>query len=235
MEFKKPRQILPQEISKIISREIKVQKIKVLRASKLMLKQIAEISEAIKKNTLPCYLVCKKLPHNLGSGIFLHPQANPIEKGSIIAPYSGIVSIESQNDSDEGSDYVFAPLSDMHLTKKEQELFDKKHQYHPKRLYSLQLDALKEGNFTRFINHSSTPNIVAELVSIKANSLGLSPSPLEVVYMAKKIIKPGEQLLICYEGDDKSYWGAAKIKPFPMTPKTFQLDENLNIKNKTKS
>jgi hypothetical protein len=43
---------------------------------------------------------------------------------------------------------------------------------------------------------------------------------------------PGEQLLISYEDGEKSYWGVAKIKPFPMTPKTFILDSGLKLVKK---
>lgn len=233
MNFKLPYQILTQEIRTIISREIRIQQLKILRATKKILKEIAQVSKEIEKHTFPDYLICKKLPHNLGSGIFLHPEATPILKGTVIAPYSGEVSIVPQNDSDDDGDYVFAPLSDIHLTKEEQSYFDKKNRYHPRRLYSIKLDALKQGNFTRFINHSGKPNIVAELFSITSNSYKLPPSPMEVVYMAKKTIHPGEQLLISYEGDDKSYWRASKIKPFPMTSKTFQLNASLQIESKS--
>jgi hypothetical protein len=233
MKFKLPRQILQQEISKVISRELRKQQISVIRASKSILKELVEVFHHIETKTLPDHLICKKLPYNLGSGIFLHPEANPILKGSVIAPYAGEVSIVPQNDPEDDGDYVFAPLSDILLTKEEQIYFDKKCKYHPRRLYSLKLDAFKQGNFTRFINHSEKPNIVAELVSISSkNPYGLTPSPMEVVYIAKKTIHPGEQLLISYEGEDKSYWGACNIKPFPMTPKTFQLDTSLEIKKK---
>jgi hypothetical protein len=98
-----------------------------------------------------------------------------------------------------------------------------------RRLYSVDLDADKKGNFTRFINHSEKPNIEAQFVKIPSNKLGISPGSCEVIYVAKKTIHPGEQLLVCYEGDDKSYWGALKIKPFPMTPKTFVLNSSCEI------
>lgn len=228
MRFNLPRQLVDQEITKIISREVRKQRINVLRASKNNIKEIAEVSEAIEKRGLPKYLICKKLPHDLGHGIFLHPNASPILKGQVIAPYAGEVSLVPQSRDDDAA-YAFAPLSDIHLKKKEQLLVDKKCRYHPRRLYSLKLDAFKKGNFTRFINHSEKPNIIADLFSIPPNSYGLTPAPIEVVYIAKKTIHPGEQLLVCYEDGEKSYWGIFKIEPFPMTPKTFQLTSSLKV------
>jgi len=71
--------------------------------------------------------------------------------------------------------------------------------------------------------------VEAWFVKIPSNSAGVSPAFFELVYVAKKTIRPGEQLLVCYEGEDKSYWGPLKIKPFPMTPKTFMLNESCEI------
>ena len=140
----------------------------------------------------------------------------------MIAPYSGTVNLAPQEYGD-GSDYIFSLLSDLHLTKAEQKLFDPKNKFHPRRLYSLDLDADKRGNFTRYINHSSKPNVEARLWAVGS-------SPCEIVYVAKKTIRPGEQLLVCYDGEDKSYWGPLKIKPVPITPQTFRLLPDLSLK-----
>lgn len=228
MKFKLPRQILGPEERKIVSREVRKQKVSLVRATKRELKEMADVSRAIAKNGLPKNLVCKKLPNGLGYGIFLHPKAKPIAKGQIIAPYAGEVSFVPQNIPDDAL-YAFEPLSDIYLSREEQARFDRKGRYHPRRQYSLHVDALKKGNFTRFINHSEKPNLVADLYKIPSNPFGLTPSPIEVVYLANKTIRPGEQLLVCYEGDDKSYWGVIKIKPIPITPKTFQLDSSLKV------
>ena len=181
-----------------------------------------------RSKTFPKNLVCKKLPGGLGYGIFLHPKAQPILRGQIIAPYSGEVSFVPQNVPDD-SLYAFEPLSKIHLTKEEQARFDGKRPFHPRRHYSMHVNALKKGNFTRFINHSDKPNVVADLYKVPSNPYGLSPSPIEVFYLAKKKIHPGEQLLVCYDGDSKSYWSALGIKPIPITPKTFQLDSSLKV------
>ncbi len=231
MKYKLPRQIYVQDVSKIVAREIKEQEIDLAPLPRKNLKELVAVSEVILEKGLPEKFILKKLEghEHLGYGLFLRPDAEPILKGELIAPYSGELSISPQNDPDDSA-YAFAPLSDILLKKAEQATFDKKKKFHPKRLYALNLDAEKKGNFTRYINHSSKPNIEAEIFKVPKNSFGLEPSPLEVFYRAKKKILPGEQLLVCYEDEEESYWKPFKIKPLHMTPKTFTLDKSLKIK-----
>ncbi len=225
MKFNLPRQILDQKFFEIVAREADIQKELITSASRKQLKGIEAAALKIKKDTLPTNLVRRKLKNNLGYGIFLRPDSKPILRGEVIAPYSGILSIVPSNDPNE-TGYMFEVLSNIHLTKEDQLLIHPSRCYHPARLYSIQLDAQKTGNFTRFINHSEQPNIIAYLIS----SSGKNPTPIEVVYLAKKTIHPGEQLLVSYEQDgENNYWGPAKIKPFPMTPKTFTLSKDLKI------
>lgn len=204
------------------------QKYSAPRASKKQLIEIAEIAKTIQKKGLPKYLICKKLSDKLGYGIFLHPDAEPILKGQVIGCYSGEVSLVPQNLDCDGS-YAFTPIENIHLTKNEQALYDKKRRFHPRRLYSLMVDAIKKGNFIRFINHSDKPNIIADLLAIPKNPYGLDPTPIEVVYIAKKTIRPGEQLLVSYEDGEQCYWKPLNITPFPMTAKTFRLNASLEI------
>jgi hypothetical protein len=228
MQFKTAYQIADQDTFPIITREIRKHKIVVLRATQKQLEQLASVAKEIQSRGLPSNLVCRKLPGKMGHGIFLHPDAKPIPKGAVIAPYAGIVSISPQQGTDT-SDYIFELLGKFPLSKEEQSLFSKELPYHPRRHYSLNLDALKKGNFTRFINHSEKPNIVAHLMRTPPNQLGIPPSPLQIIYFAEKKILPGEQLLVCYEDGEKSYWGALAIKPVPVDPQTFRLDRNLNV------
>lgn len=225
MRYRTPRQSMDEETQRIVSREIRRQKIGVLKATRKNLKELSYICESIKNHGMPEYLVCKKLPKGLGYGIFLHPKAKPISKGQIIGPYSGAVSIIGQNDPGDSA-YAFSPIYDIHLNKKEQAHFDPKRPFHPRRLYALDVDAIKDGNFIRFINHSDKPNIVAHLYRIPKNASGLSPCPAEVIYVAKKTIRPGEQLLVSYEGDGKSYWNQLHIKPAPIYPRTYTISES---------
>lgn len=228
MEYKQPRPIFTPEIYKIVMREIKKQKISIARLTKKHLKDFSVLVKAIKLKGLPDNLVCMKLPHKLGYGIFLHPKAKPIIKGALIGSYAGELSITQQNILDTSS-YAFALIDDILLSKEEQKLFDKKANFHPKRKYSLNIDAERSGNFTRFINHSDKPNIESDVFRIPKNTYGLTTAPIEVLYTAKKTIHPGEQLLISYEGEEDSYWGVMKIKPLAITPKTFKLSKDLKI------
>ena len=224
MKYKLPRQVLSSEFRKIISREMHKQKMSVARATSKELKELADVSKCIAKRGSPPYFVCKELGRNLGQGIFLHPDAKPFEKGRVIASYAGVVSFIRKNVPDDGS-YAFTPVEDIRLSKQEQLYFDKDSCFRPKRLYSFKVDAIKKGNFTRFINHSEKPNVIAYSLVVPSNRYGLVPTPIEIIYIAKKTILPGEQLLVCYEEGEKCYWGARAggIKPFPMTPKTFRL------------
>lgn len=227
MKFKLFRAFLNKDITQIIKREALKQKLRLVKISKKELKQLAALA-LIAKRGLPPHLVRKKLPGNLGYGIFLHPKAKPLLKGELIGPYAGEVSLVPQNAPDDSA-YAFEPLSAITLTREEQALLGNAQRYHPKRLYWLNIDATKKGNFTRFINHSEKPNLIAELFSIPPNTFGLAPAPIEVIYLTKKTIQPGEQLLVDYEGDDNSYWSSIGIKPQPITPRTFRLDASLNI------
>ena len=224
LRFNLQRQIVNKNIIDLISKEVRKQRALVTKASNTYLKGIAASLQQIKSDGIPSHLVRKKLGNNLGYGIFLKLDSKPISKGEVIAPYSGVVSlVPSKDPNDTG--YMFELLSNIHLNKEEQFLIHPVRPYRPKRLYSLQLDAQKKGNFTRFINHSEKPNLVAYLLSTPLKNLyRLEPMPIEVVYIAQKAIQPGEQLLISYEHDGaSSYWGPSKIKPFPMTPQTFTL------------
>jgi len=117
-------------------------------------------------------------------------------------------------------------MNDLRLSKGEQKGVDRNQRFSPRRLYWVSLDAEKKGNFTRYINHSVKANVDADLLRIPKNSYGLAPSPAEIIYIANKTIHPGEQLLVCYEDETKSYWGAMKIKPFPMAPRTFMIGKS---------
>ena len=228
MKFRLPRQEINEKLTALGYKKLKQQKIKVPRAPIKTLKEIHAISDEIQKNGLPKYLVRKKLKKDLGYGIFLHPGAKPILKGESIAPYSGKVFLFAQNQEDT-TDYAFALISDLLLTRKEQLLWDPTRRFHPRRLYSIDLDAEKMGNFTRFINHSDKPNIEAKFLRIPPNSLGLTPSPFELIYVARKTIRPGEQLLVSYEPEGRNYWGVLNIKPFPMRPNTFKLNSSCEL------
>jgi hypothetical protein len=228
MKYKQSYPFEDQKFTPIIKREIKSQRIGVRRASAAHLAQLAQISKTIENQGLPSCLVSATLPDGMGQGIFLHPKAQPIPRGRVIAPYAGIVSICPQTQEDESA-YIFELIANIRLSKAEQRLLSPTLAFHPQRRYSVNLDALKKGNFTRFINHSETPNVVAHMVRIPQNALGVPASAMQVIYFAKKKILPGEQLLVSYEDGEKSYWTSPDWQPIPVDPKTYQLDKALKI------
>lgn len=229
--FRLPRQVFSQDIEEILSRIFEAQAIDLDRLPKKLAEQMVQRIQEIKEKGMPDFLVLQKLPGQLGYGVFLHPKAEPLVKGTLIAPYAGEVSISAQYDPDDSA-YAFAMLADFSLRKKEHEQLKLKCNYHPRRIYAVNLDAEKKGNFTRFINHSTEPNVEAEIYEMGKNAFGLEPMTLEVIYKTKKKVMPGEQLLVCYEDEEESYWKPFGIKPFPMDAKTFTLDENLKLKKK---
>lgn len=228
-KYNLPRQIVPKELLPFLSAEIKRQEEGGIGAlPKKNMKQLVELSKIIKKEGLPKQYILKKLPNKLGYGLFLRPNAKPIPEGTLIAPYAGEVMLEAQNDPNDSA-YAFAPLTDIKLSKHDHELLDPGRKYHPNRLYSISLDAQHIGNFTRFINHSTLPNVEAEVFKVPRNAFGLEPSPCEVFYRALEKILPGQQLLVCYEDEEETYWKPFKIKPYFMTADTFQVDKNLEL------
>ena len=222
-----PRPEFSSELVSILKREVDRQNIELDKLTIKQKRQFQEVNEEILEKSIPHRYVLKKLPSKLGSGIFLHPSEKAMQKGEVIASYSGSVSIAPQNLEDEGGSYVFSPLDKILLTREEQKKYDRKNQYHPKRYYYLKIDASKKGNFTRYINHSEQPNVVACLSHIKDN-YG-KETVCEVIYMCKNKILPGEQLLVSYEDGEESYWKAMGFSPKLVLPDTFKLNSKLEL------
>ena len=232
MKYKLPRQTIKQtNIKGIIERELDRQGTPLEAASKKHVKELSEVTQTIKKTGLPDYLVLKKISDQIGHGVFVHPNAKALKKGQLIGPYSGVMSIEVENEPDDSA-YAFALVTEMKLNKEEQKRLDSKNKFAPSRHYALNLDANDKGNFTRFINHCENPNVEAITHLIPPNSEGLEEMPIEVLYIAKKTIKPGEQLLVCYEDEDETYWDAYGVDPVSMDPKTYRLGPDLNFVKK---
>lgn len=221
MKFRLKEQIISRGLIKIVANQKSKIELGLFAMTRQNKKQLIDVQKEIVQNGVPSHLFIHKLPGKIGHGVFLHPNAKPIEKGQLVAPYAGLVSLVPQNAFDE-ADYAFDPVIDIKLSKEDQKLYDPKSSYRPNRLYALKLDAFKQGNFTRFVNHSSKPNLVAYLASTPSN-------PYQIIYFAKKQIMPGEQLLVSYEDGEKNYWGAMGITPFHMTPKTFRVDAKLKL------
>jgi hypothetical protein len=228
MKYRLARPEFDPVLKKVIEREVSKQGFLIRKVSPKILQELKESIEVIKKKEFPEHLILKALPDPMGFGIFLHPKSAPLKKGTLIGSYGGKTYVIPQNLPDDSA-YAFVPLEDIILLKEEQSVLDPKRAHHGSRKYILCIDAQKDGNFLRFINHSEKPNIQARLVRVKKNSLGLQESPIEVFYFVKKTIKPGQQLLVSYEEGEESYWSVLKIKPEPIEPSTFTLDDKLNL------
>lgn len=228
MKYKLVRPQFDPVLKAACDREILKQGLIIRKPTDKVLNELALLCHIIKEKGLPDNLVLKQLPDPMGWGIFLHPKADPIKKGTLIGSYGGEVYVLPQNVSDDSA-YAFVPLEDMHLSKDEQKSLDGSRSFHPSRKYILCIDAKNKGNFLRFINHSEKPNIQARLMRVKKNNLGLSETPIEVLYFAKTTIKPGSQLLVSYEEGEESYWSVLKIKPEPIIADTFTIDHKLNL------
>lgn len=121
-----------------------------------------------------------------------------IKRGDMVVEYTGV--IEEDTLFDEDNLYLWTYPTIMYKTvpgKKRR----KKIKYC--------INAEKVGNYARFINHSQR----------KYQNVGIRITPCKgkwhVIYVAKKDIKPGEQLLTYYGMD---YWRDRKIVPFTITP-----------------
>lgn len=121
MKYNLPRQIFiqSQKIQNVIAKEAKEQKDEIFKPTSQNLKEIAAICSAIEKQGLPDHLIVKKLPHDLGHGLFLHPEAQPLKRGNVIAPYSGEVELIAHKD-ERDSAYMFAIFTDLTLDKASQ-------------------------------------------------------------------------------------------------------------------
>lgn len=226
-KYRMPQPTWDEPVRAMIERELRRQKQIIRAVSPLRFKALSKVCKEVKQQGIPSRLVCAKLPDPFGCGVFLHPEASPLKPGEVVGIYSGRVKIVPQHAPDD-SLYAFEPLSEILLTKEEQKRWDSKQAYHPRRFYSLQVDAENSGNFTRFINHSSQPNVRADLVKITRSDANLAESSLEVIYLVQKKILPGQQLLVSYDGDDDSYWSALDIQPIAVFPSTFAINSRIS-------
>lgn len=155
----------------------------------------------------------------LGKGVFLCPEDEPIEKNEFVAIYSGEYRLLTDEDAFDGS-YTFEVLSlNMKKKKTREKLFaigltfdDSVDEV------CLYVDALKKGNYARFINNSKNPNVEAIIELVRGRP--------EVVYRACRKIYPGEQLLVDYTD---SYWEPMGITPLPIESDTFMLSKTGEI------
>jgi SET domain-containing protein len=132
----------------------------------------------------PWYL--QYIDEQIGHGAFAD---DDIEEGQMIGEYTGIVT-ERYQLRDFDSSYGWSLIAPEYQRDSQRFLF---------------VDARRAGNFTRFINHSNYPNIKAITI--------YSHDEWHMVYIAARLIKKGEQLLVDY---GIGYWAHKTCKPIEM-------------------
>jgi hypothetical protein len=121
-----------------------------------------------------------------------------IKRGDMVVEYTGTVEVDSPYDEDnlylwDYPTFYFETVPGRTRRKK----------------IKYCINAETVGNYARFINHSLR----------KYQNVGIQVTPCDgkwhVIYVAKKDIEPGEQLLTYY---GMGYWRDRKIIPFTITP-----------------
>ncbi len=184
-------------------------------------KDILRVSKEIEQTGIPSHLYLAHVHPKVHIGVFLKPDAPAIEEGTLIGVYTGQYELV-ESDITEGTSYAYDVAQGVSIKKSEY-----KHVLHPKQPwsqdieYSVQTSAIKKGNFTRYINHSSLETNIEAVVS------KLPDGRIEILLLALKTIHPGEQLFSCYGGQ---YWKALNIIPNDMRPSTYVLTPSLKVK-----
>ena len=154
----------------------------------------------------------------LGQGVFLLPDEQQMDKREFVGIYSGESVLRYDTETFNG-EYTFEQIN-ITLKKKKRKIIEELGLKPPKDADELTLyvDALKDGNYARFINNSSHPNIEAVVELVRGKP--------EVVYRVCRRIYPGEQLLIDYTS---SYWKPIGVTPLPIESDTYMLNKKGKI------
>ncbi|NDD58153.1 MAG: SET domain-containing protein-lysine N-methyltransferase [Chlamydiae bacterium] len=185
-------------------------------ASKKLLKEIGKFKKDLEEEGIPANLVIAEVNPYIHTGVFLKPTAKTIPAGTFIGVYSGDYELVLETETkDNHYSYDLAPGIKI---KKEDLAFvrSKDKKLSTKDSFSVQTTALFNGNFTRFINHSSYDN------NIEAARKRMPDDTIEICLFASKEISPGHQLLSSYGGQ---YWAVLPIIPEPIRSDTYILNK----------
>jgi hypothetical protein len=172
-----------------------------LFVSKRLYKIILEKNKEITSGNIPSNLQIARVHPKVGMGVFLKPKEESIEVGSFLGVYAGVKELVEENPGFTSA-YAYNIAKGV-LCGEDQNR------------YSIQVNALNTGNFTRFFNHSSLKPNIKPLLS------KLPGGRVEILFFALKKIRPGEQLLVDY-GD--RYWQVLNLTPVNMIPTSFMLN-----------
>lgn len=161
-----------------------------------------------------------KINQEVGNGVFLAPDANPIPENQFIGLYGGEY-IVAHSEEDVDSDYLFTVFTDIELQNSELDLIEGARNFETNQ-FCLEVDGKKKGNFCRYFNHTS-----AEHANLKFCYVCMKDGSIQIAFYTKKTVYPGEQLMLDYKNE---FWRAKKIQPKIETPKTYTLTRRGQIR-----
>lgn len=172
---------------------------------------MARLYKEVRDLGLPKSFILKKHP-KIGYGVFT--QDKMVKPKTILGIYTGkLILIRVDSEEENESLYVYGIEEEVSLTRhqynrlmKEGFIPKSRKKFDPEEKFEITLDAEKEGNWTRFINHSDRPNCAVELRKIHVCEDGYIVLPMII---SKRKIMPHTQVTTSYGSD---YWKASKIK-----------------------
>jgi hypothetical protein len=195
------------------------------KVTKAFLKKIEKYKQDLKTDGLPPFLEIATVNQFIQWGIFLKPDAKPLKKGTFIGIYSGILEIVFASETKDNH-YAYDLATNIKIHREHLPLVRSKT---PSPTldedYSIQINAEKNGNFTRYINHSSIDT------NIDAFAKRMPDDTVVICLVTKKTIYPGEQLLSNYGG---MYWAVLPIIPEPALAKSYKINKNGVVEKKEK-
>jgi len=203
------------QVLHIIQKNAQTSKARLATPTKKQLHQIEKYVKDVNINGIPSYLTLHKVNEIVGWGVFLKPDAEALEEGTVLGIYAGKYELVAHNDKSYNFDYSFTLLDTISLTTKQKQLSVSDSSLCEQcDEYSAKVNASKIGNFLRYVNHSKKPNVVTQLFMLENGNI-------EVVYLVGKDgIKPGEECLIDYEGP---YWKKKGFIPLSVQPGSYRL------------
>lgn len=188
------------------SKPLLIQKIKELAVSiykdakRPNLAHLSAYVKALEHEQLPFGLTVKRIP-NLGRCLFLSKTAQKIPTGTFLGYYSGKI-VEYSVDEQDGKNLDYALfLSEVSSTS------------------AAFIDAINEGNFTRFCSHSRKANALFSFHAHPGHTATTSPIQLGVTTC--KDIHPGEMVLVNYSAN---YWANKSFIPTHLMPTSYTLN-----------
>jgi hypothetical protein len=185
--------------------------------------QLEAIGHSLDRGEVPPHLHIGEISEALGKGLFAKID---IKKGDVIGVYSGILELVSKNDQTFNS-YTFNLTSDideegcqlsedqMHCITRapvQEEISTAANRFTKGEGFGIQINGEFLGNYTRYLNHGNA--------NVDYNFTRLANGRVEVLIIASKNIKAGDQLLLDYGA---RYWKLHGVQPREVFSDTYRL------------